>query len=187
MGRNFEALEFARSLGIVVAVNIIADPSWDRERFAVLREWATGVPEIVHLTINTPYPGTETWLAEASRVSTLDYRLYDTQHAVLPTRLPLEEYYREFFETLEILNRKHLGFAVLKSAFLRTVTLLGRGQTNFFRMLWRFHAVHNAERTYREHFDPPRYILRRPAPAHAGESLYVHAPEVREGRPRGEP
>ena len=31
--KNFEALEFARSLGIMVAINIIADPDWDRERF----------------------------------------------------------------------------------------------------------------------------------------------------------
>src|SRR5438105_4206777 len=31
LGRNFEALEFARSLGVHVAVNLIADPDWDRE------------------------------------------------------------------------------------------------------------------------------------------------------------
>ena len=30
LGKNFEALEFARSLGITVAINIIADPDWDR-------------------------------------------------------------------------------------------------------------------------------------------------------------
>ena len=33
LGRNFEALEFARSLGINVAINLIADPDWDHERF----------------------------------------------------------------------------------------------------------------------------------------------------------
>ena len=35
LSKNFEALEFARSLGITVALNIIADPSWDKERFRV--------------------------------------------------------------------------------------------------------------------------------------------------------
>src|SRR6266446_4937100 len=29
LGKSFEAMEYARSLGITVAVNIIADPSWD--------------------------------------------------------------------------------------------------------------------------------------------------------------
>jgi hopanoid C-3 methylase len=39
LGRNFEALEFARSLGIKVAINLIADPDWDEERFTTVREW----------------------------------------------------------------------------------------------------------------------------------------------------
>ena len=30
VSKNFEALEFARSLGVMVAINIIADPDWDR-------------------------------------------------------------------------------------------------------------------------------------------------------------
>src|SRR6202167_5539257 len=59
--KNMEALEVARSMGIMCAVNIIADPSWDEARFEVIRQWALTVPEIVHLTVNTPYPGTETW------------------------------------------------------------------------------------------------------------------------------
>ena len=39
LGRNFEALEFARSLGIMIAINLIADPDWDHERFRIVREW----------------------------------------------------------------------------------------------------------------------------------------------------
>ena len=85
---NFEALEVARALGITVAVNIIADPSWDEERFRIVREWAMSVLKIVHLTVNTPYPGTETWFTESRKLTTLDYRLFNVQHAVLPTNLP---------------------------------------------------------------------------------------------------
>ena len=61
LNKNFEALEYARSLDITVAVNIIADPSWDRERFKVVRDWCLEIPEVVNISINTPYPGTETW------------------------------------------------------------------------------------------------------------------------------
>ena len=61
LSKNFEALEYARSLDITVAVNIIADPSWDRERFKVVRDWCLEIPEVVNIGINTPYPGTETW------------------------------------------------------------------------------------------------------------------------------
>ncbi len=111
LGRNFEALEFARSLGIHVAINIIADPDWDEERFRVVREWCLDVPEVVNISVNTPYPGTESWLTEQrARCSTRDYRLFDIQHAVLPTRLPLDAFYRELLTTQRVLYRKHLNW-----------------------------------------------------------------------------
>ena len=87
LDKNFEALEFARSLGVTVAINIIADPAWDRARFEVVRQWCLEVPEVVNISVNTPYPGTETWHREAPRLTSRDYRLFDIQHAVLPTAL----------------------------------------------------------------------------------------------------
>src|SRR6202041_214103 len=53
---NNKALEVARSMGLSVAINIIADPDWDEARFAFVREWAMSVPEIVNITVQTPYP-----------------------------------------------------------------------------------------------------------------------------------
>src|SRR5262249_38868948 len=109
--KNFEALEFARSLGITVAVNIIADPDWDAERFKVLPAWALQIPEIVNVSINTPYPGTESFMTDARQFTTRDYRLFDIQHAVLPTtKLSLEDFYKELVKTQQVLNTKHLGF-----------------------------------------------------------------------------
>src|SRR5262245_23624093 len=162
LSKNFEALEFARSLGIIVAVNIISDPSWDRRRFEVIREWAMSVPEVVHLTVNTPYPGTETWLTESRKFTTRDYRLFDVQHAVLPTQLPLEEFYRELVATQQVLNKKHLGLAALRDTFLIAVKLLAKGQTNFHRMIWKFNQVYNPERQAREHQQEVRYPMRLP-------------------------
>src|SRR5207248_10919614 len=69
LNKNFEALELARSLDITVAVNIIADPSWDRERFKAVRDWFMEFPEFVIIIINTPYPGTETWHTESRRLT----------------------------------------------------------------------------------------------------------------------
>jgi hopanoid C-3 methylase len=126
---NFRALEAARRLGIAVAINLIVDPAWDAGRFRATREFALAVPEIVHLTVMTPYPGTEIWHTEARRLTTRDYRLFDIQHAVVPTTLPLQEFYRELVRTQAVINRKHLG---LRTAF-GTARILGanlaRGQT----------------------------------------------------------
>ncbi|MCS6926586.1 MAG: hopanoid C-3 methylase HpnR [Candidatus Binatia bacterium] len=178
LSKNFEALEYARSLGITVAVNIIADPDWDERRFATVREWALSVPEIVHLTVNTPYPGTETWATEARKLTTRDYRLFDVQHAVLPTKLPLERFYQELVRTQEVINKKHLGFAALRDTFFLAVKLLARGQTNFVRMLWKFHQVYNPARQLADHTRPVRYEMALPQTTGLRDrrALYVHHP-----------
>jgi hopanoid C-3 methylase HpnR len=174
---SFEAIAVARTLGLTVAINIIADPDWDERRFATIREWALSVPEIVHLTVNTPYPGTETWLTESRKLTSADYRLFDVQHAVLPTRLPLPRFYEELVRTQAVLNRKHLGARALWGAATTAASLLLRGQTNFVRMLWKFGSVYNPERQLAYHAREVRYRMRPPPAATAkAERLYVHAP-----------
>jgi magnesium-protoporphyrin IX monomethyl ester (oxidative) cyclase len=176
---NFKALDIARQLGITVAINIIADPAWDEARFVALREWALAVPEIVHVTVQTPYPGTEIWHTESRKLTTLDYRLFDVQHAVLPTRLPLARFYRELVKTQAVLNRKHLGLAALRGAAGIAARCLLRGQTNFVRMLWKFSRVYNADRQLADHDRPVRYNMRPPVERQNGiakTELYVHTP-----------
>ncbi|HYB44682.1 MAG TPA: hopanoid C-3 methylase HpnR, partial [Candidatus Methylomirabilis sp.] len=177
---NWKALEIARRLGFTVAINIIADPDWDERRFEVIREWALSVPEIVHLTVSTPYPGTETWLTESRKLATLDYRLFDVQHAVLPTRLPLRGFYEELVKTQGILNRKHLGWGAVRDATGMVVRTLLRGQTNFARMMWKFNSVYNVDRQFADHQKPVVYEIRPPRPIAAARpskaELYVHVP-----------
>ncbi len=178
-GGGFQALEVARRLGIAVAVNIIADSQWESRQFEAVRRWAMSVPEIVHLTVATPYPGTETWLTEACQLTTRDYRLFDIQHAVLPTRLPLARFYEELVQTQQVLNKKHMGWAGQCRAFLRTAQLLTRAQTNFFRMLWKFNSVYDPTRQFRDHHRTARYdIAVREASAALADRrpLYVHQP-----------
>ena len=163
LGTNFEALEYARSLGIAVAVNIIAEPDWDETRFKVIREWALSVPEIVNITVNTPYPGTETFADGSYDFTTRDYRLFDIQHAVLPTKLPLHRFYDELVKTQQVLNKKHLGFAALKATAGIAARLLMKGQTNFIRMLWKFNSVYDPKLQLADHARPVKYEMKLPS------------------------
>jgi hopanoid C-3 methylase HpnR len=184
LDRTFEALEFARSLGIMVAVNIIADPSWDRSRFAAVRQWCLEIPEVVNISVLTPYPGTEIWHQEVRRLTTRDYRLFDIQHAVLPTTLPLAEFYRELVATQQVLNRKHLGWARLRSVAGPALRLLLRRQTNFLGMLWSFDSVFNPALQLADHERPVTYQLPLPpaTPPRDQRALYIHRPKGRRGR-----
>ena len=185
LGKNFEALEFARSLGIRVAINLIAEPDWDRKRFELIREWCLEIPEIVTISVSTPYPGTETWLTESRKVQTRDYRLYDIQHAVLPTRLSLPDFYEELVKTQQVLNKKHLGWSALKSTATIAAGHLLRGQTNFVKMLWKFNSVYNPKLQLSDHRQPVKYQMALPpAPQETinPKLLYIHHANGRRGR-----
>jgi hopanoid C-3 methylase HpnR len=185
LSKNFEALEFARSLDIHVAVNIIADPGWDRERFKVVRDFCMEIPEMVNVSINTPYPGTETWHTESRRLTTRDYRLFDIQHAVLPTRLPLQEFYEELVATQRVLSMKHLGLTALRDTAWIALKNLLRGQTNFIRMLWKFDQVYNPKLQLADHSAPVQYEMGLPPAPQATvqrHALYVHHAQGRSGR-----
>ncbi len=185
LSKNFEALDFARSLGITVAINLIADPSWDRRRFEVVRQWCLEIPEIVNISVNTPYPGTESWHTESRRVTTRDYRLYDIQHAVLPTTLPLPEFYGELIKTQQILNHKHLGWTALRSTARIAAGHLLRGQTNFLKMLWKFKSVYDPRLQLADHARPVTYEMPLPPAPVSGivpHLLYIHRAQGRAGR-----
>ena len=187
LGRNFEAVEFARSLGVNVAINLIADPDWDHERFRIVREWCLEMPDVINISVNTPYPGTESWITDGRRLETRDYRLFDIQHAVLPTRLPLAEFYRELVTTQRAIYRRHLDWRQLWDASGIALRLLLRGQTNFVKSLFSLDSVYRPELLLADHAAPVVYEIPLPPPAHdepqrGRRSLYIHAPRGRRGR-----
>jgi magnesium-protoporphyrin IX monomethyl ester (oxidative) cyclase len=161
--QNFEALEVARKLGIDVAINLITDPSWTVEQFRAAQEWATMVPEVVHLTVATPYPGTELFHTELREFTSLDYRLYDIQHAVVETKLPLRQFYEELVKTQEIINRKFMGWKTAVGVSKLLAGQLLRGQTNFLRMLFKFSKAYNPDRFYADHLKEVKYSMRGPS------------------------
>ena len=191
LGRNFEALEFARSLGIHVAINLIADPDWDHERFRVVREWCLEQPEIINISVNTPYPGTESWLTEERRLQTRDYRLFDIQHAVLPTRLPLAEFYEELVTTQRAIYAQASRLARDRRDVAGLATrLLLRGQTNFVKSLFKLNSVYRPDLLLADHARPVAYEIplppqalrdpRRAAPA--ARSMFMRRAAAPDGR-----
>jgi hopanoid C-3 methylase len=187
LGRNFEALEFARSLGLIVAINLIADPDWDHERFRIVREWGLEVPEVVNLSVNTPYPGTESWLTEERVLTSRDYRLYDIAHAVLPTRLPRVEFYQEMVATQRAFYRKFVGWRAAYATAGVVARQLLRGHPNFLKSLYLLDKIYRPELLLADHGKPVSYEIPLPAERAAirepsAAQLYIHPPRGRKGR-----
>ncbi len=94
---NDAAIRILKDNGVIIWGAFIVDPDWTEDDFKRLRDYVSA-KEITHtqFTVLTPLPGTELYRQKAPELLTHDYSCYDTMHSVLPTRLPREEFYRQF-------------------------------------------------------------------------------------------
>ena len=95
--QNERAMEIMNDLGVHMWGAFIVDPQFAREDFQYLKRYREEKGIIYpQFTILTPLPGTDLYEERKDELVTRDYRLFDALHAVLPTRLGREEFYKEF-------------------------------------------------------------------------------------------
>jgi radical SAM superfamily enzyme YgiQ (UPF0313 family) len=94
---NVQAINILKDLGVGFTPNFIVDPSWDRDDFQRLRDWIDKMGAYNSgFSILTPLPGTDLWDAAKKNVQTHEWEMFDIVHTVLPTKLPLDEFYAEY-------------------------------------------------------------------------------------------
>ena len=92
-----EAVRILDKLGIMMYASYIVDPDYTREDFRSLLAYVRKMKhKYLIFTVLTPLPGTELYEARKNEVLSGKPELYDMVHALLPTSLPLKEFYREF-------------------------------------------------------------------------------------------
>jgi radical SAM superfamily enzyme YgiQ (UPF0313 family) len=94
---NNRAIKILQDNGVIIWGAFIVDPDWTEDDFKRLRDYVQE-HRITHtqFTILTPLPGTQLYRERRNELLTDDYSCFDTLHAVLPTRLPREEFYQRF-------------------------------------------------------------------------------------------
>jgi len=95
--QNERAMEILNRLGVHMWGAFIVSPDFTHEDFQELKKYREAKGVIYpQFTILTPLPGTDLYEERYAELVTHDYRLFDALHAVLPTRLAHEEFYKEF-------------------------------------------------------------------------------------------
>jgi radical SAM superfamily enzyme YgiQ (UPF0313 family) len=135
---NNQAIRILQDLDIGYTPNFIVDPSWEHEDFEKLKHWVdeTGAYNS-GFSVLTPLPGTDLWDEVVGEIQTRDWELYDIAHTVLPTKLPLDEFYREYaglwkhaldvrYET-EGKIRTHLGLLAALATGRVTMSAIRKG------------------------------------------------------------
>jgi len=94
---NEKAIEILKDRGIEIAAYFLVHPDFDGGDFRALSEYveSRGLRQPV-FTVLTPFPGTDYYDEVRAELITDDTDRFDLMHSVLPTRLPPEEFHREF-------------------------------------------------------------------------------------------
>jgi len=134
VANNNRAIEILQDLDVGYTPNFIVDPGWEREDFAKLKRWIerTGAYNS-GFSVLTPLPGTDLWDEVKGDVNTEDWELFDITHAVLPTKLPLDEFYAElgglWKTTMDVRYAAHgrlkVALGLLAALATRQVTFQG--------------------------------------------------------------
>lgn len=94
---NEEAVRILQANDIEIQAAFIVDPTYNRSEFQALRRYIKRLKlTSCQITVLTPLPGTDLFKQKWSELTSKNYELFDFFHAVLPTNLPLREFYREF-------------------------------------------------------------------------------------------
>jgi len=100
---NREALAILKEIGIGVVGDYIVSPDYGHADFDnLLRELQEHPVALPIFTVLTPLPGTALYRQMAGEIVNHDLDYYTLSNAVVPTRLPEEEFYRRYAELFHL-------------------------------------------------------------------------------------
>lgn len=95
---NAEAVRIIQSLDIDIFPAFIIRPEFDREDFRQFSQYCLNLGfNFIGFSVLTPLPGTDLYEETKDRFIVHNYDYFDFVHTILPTKLPIREFYREFF------------------------------------------------------------------------------------------
>jgi len=99
VNQNNEAINILIKNNITVSGHFIVNPNYSEEDFKALGDYVEEmkIDEPV-FCILTPLPGTVLYEEKKNILTTNNYELFDLIHAVLPTRLSINDFYRQYAE-----------------------------------------------------------------------------------------
>lgn len=148
--KNQQANDLMAELGILSTGIFMVRPDWDKEQFEQLYEYVRSLTIGIPLfSILTPLPGTQLYRAYKDKLLTTDHRLFDLLHAVLPTKLPREEFYKEYARAyLATEQTVRNSFRVMlknRKDFARKII---PGMIWFYARTWRYQRIQDDYRTF---------------------------------------
>ncbi|WP_373493337.1 radical SAM protein [Aquiflexum sp.] len=131
---NRRSIEVLRKYNVDTYGSVIPNPDYSHDDWQRLWEFIeeTGL-YYVNISPLTPFPGTEIWPEYKDKVTIPReaHGLWDLSHVILPTKMPLKDYYRAL---LKLYSKTILNFSRAKKNTQRTLPSVWSWK--YFRMLY---------------------------------------------------
>jgi len=93
---NERALQVLKGLDIEIFPMFIVKPEFEKKDFADLRKYCLGLElDFIGFSVLTPLPGTDLYNDVKDKLINFNYDYFDFFHTLLPTKLPVKDFYRE--------------------------------------------------------------------------------------------
>ena len=94
---NRKAVQILKDLNLDIFPTFIIRPDFTSEDFAELRDYCIDLElDFIGFSVLTPLPGTDLYEEVKENLITSNYDHFDFFHTILPTKLPLQDFYEEF-------------------------------------------------------------------------------------------
>ncbi|MGA2329434.1 MAG: radical SAM protein [Bryobacteraceae bacterium] len=119
---NEKAARVLADLGIEVYASFIVRPEFKKEDFAAFGPYCRKLKlRYATFAVLTPLPGTDLYEEVQDRLITRNYDLVDFIHTLLPTALPLEEFYEELYRLYTRTIPFHKQLSLLRKLPLKEI------------------------------------------------------------------
>ena len=96
VANNTKALQILKALDLDIWPMFMVRPEFDRRDFADLRQCCLDLDlSFIGFSVLTPLPGTDLYQEVKDQLITANYDYFDFFHTLLPTTLPLQDFYQE--------------------------------------------------------------------------------------------
>ena len=141
-----KAVGVLQDLGIEIYASLIVRQEYGKADFAALAQYCRDLDlSFATFAVLTPLPGTDFYEEVQDQMITHNYDLFDFLHTLLPTALPLKEFYEELYRlnTRAISVKNQLAFA--RKIPLRDLPHLMLASMKVYRRLRKAHLDYEEE------------------------------------------
>ncbi len=137
LNHNKKAIEILEKIGITIHPAFMVMPDFEVDDFKALNEYVQSMPPAeAAFTVYSPAPGTDDWEKHKDDFICDAIKFYDCMHTILPTKLPLKEFYKHFSQlTVSALSRNPLR-----------VNNIPVNPLELLKIIWRTHRYVRAQR-----------------------------------------